>query len=93
MTSETVTEETVTEEKEITFDDLWETFSGQLEDCTAKYNECERRINEETSACNRIDLQEFNSLKIAKHKLEAALEALDLVRVHCLKMESLIQYK
>ena len=91
MSSETVTEETTTEE--ITFDSLWETFSTQLEDCTAKFNECERKINEETASCNRIDLQELNTLKIAKHKLEAALEALDLVRVHCLKMDSLINYK
>lgn len=86
---------TETEEKKDlkSFDDLWEGFSKRLADARVALLNKREEIEKQTEISTRIDLTEYNDLQIMVHKLEAALEALNLVRVQCMGLESLINYE
>jgi len=86
---------TETEEKKSnkTFDDLWDNFSERLKETRIALINKREEIEKQTEISTRIDLTEYNDLQIMVHKLEAALEALNMVRVECLGLESLINYE
>lgn len=76
----------------ITFEQLWNNFCTQLQEARKNLKEKEQEIEEELSTLTRIDLTEYNDLKIIVTKLEAALEVLDLVRVQVCGEKSLINF-
>lgn len=86
---------TQTEEKKDlkSFDDLWDDFSERLINVRLALGEKRDEIDKQTEISTRIDLQEYNDIQIMVHKLEAALETLNIVRVECLGLESLINYE
>lgn len=75
-----------------TIDDLWEEFSKKLEAKRQFLEIKKQEIEEQTATCTRVDLVEFNDASLMVSKLEAAIETLDVVRVRCLGLESLINY-
>lgn len=82
-----------TQEKELaTLDELWDEFSKRLEDKRAFLQIKKKEIEEQTATCTRVDLVEYNDANMMVSKLEAAVETLDVVRVRCLGLESLINY-
>ena len=85
--------DTTEQKTSYSFDEIWDSFSSQLREVTEKHAKKEEEINDQLTYANRVDLTELNTLSVMKHKLEAALEALDLVRVNCLNLEPLIVYE
>jgi chaperonin GroEL (HSP60 family) len=82
------------EKKELkSFDELWENFSQRLSDARVALINKKEEIEKQTEISTRIDLTEHHDLQIMVHKLEAALETLNLVRVECMGLESLINYE
>jgi len=82
------------EKKELkSFDELWESFSQRLADARVALINKREEIEKQTEISTRIDLTEYNDLQIMVHKLEAALETLNMVRVECMGLESLINYE
>lgn len=82
----------VEEEKDlISFEDLWENFCQQLTVARENLQKKQSEIDEEISSLTRIDLTEYNDMKIMVTKLEAAVEALDLVRTKVCGEKSLIE--
>ena len=82
------------EEKEelLTFEYVWENFVAQLNAKRAELQEKEEEINDQINSMTRIDLKDYNDLKIVVTKLEAALEALDLIRTRVCGEKSLITF-
>ena len=80
-----------TDKNLISFEDLWENFCQQLTVARENLKEKESQVNEEISSLTRIDLTEYNDLKVIVTKLEAAVETLDLVRTKVCGQESLIE--
>lgn len=79
-----------TENKTYTFEEIWENFASQLNEARIQLNNKEEEIQAEAAHMTRIDLTEFNDLRTAVIKLEAALETMDILRVNLFKQESLI---
>ena len=75
----------------ITFEDLWENFCQQLNVAREDLQKKQSEIDEEISSLTRIDLTEYNDMKIMVTKLEAAVETLDLVRTKVCGEKSLIE--
>jgi hypothetical protein len=75
----------------ITFEDLWENFCQQLTVARENLQKKQSEIDEEISSLTRIDLTEYNDMKIMVTKLEAAVETLDLVRTKVCGEKSLIE--
>ncbi len=75
----------------ITFEDLWENFCQQLNVARENLQKKQSEIDEEISSLTRIDLTEYNDMKIMVTKLEAAVETLDLVRTKVCGEKSLIE--
>lgn len=86
---------TETEEKKDlkTLDEVWDTFSERLANARVALINKREEIEKQTEISTRIDLTEHHDLQIMVHKLEAALETLNVVRVECLGLESLINYE
>jgi hypothetical protein len=78
------------ENKTVTFDEVWENFVKQLNDARIALKEKEEEIEADAAHMTRIDLTEFNTLKIAVTKLEAAVETMDILRTEVFKQPSLI---
>ena len=74
----------------LTFEYLWENFCAQLSQKRVELQEKEAEINEQVYTMTRIDLKDFNDLKIVVSKLEAAVETLDLIRTKVCGEKSLI---
>jgi len=82
------------EKKELkTVDELWDSFSERLANARVAVVKKREEIEKETEISTRIDLTEYNDLQIMVHKLEAAMETLNMIRVECLGLESLINYE
>ena len=77
----------------LTFEYVWENFVAQLTNARASLDEKNTEINEQMNTMTRIDLKEFNDLKIIVTKLEAGLEALDLIRTKVCGEKSLINFE
>ena len=75
----------------ITFEALWENFCQQLNVARENLQKKQSEIDEEISSLTRIDLTEYNDMKIMVTKLEAAVETLDLVRTKVCGEKSLIE--
>jgi len=78
------------ESKTITFDEVWENFVSQLSEARIALKEKEEEIEADAAHMTRIDLSEFNTLKITVTKLEAAVETMDILRVNVFGQPSLI---
>jgi hypothetical protein len=78
------------ESKTISFDEVWENFVSQLSEARIVLKEKEEEIEADAAHMTRIDLTEFNTLKIAVTKLEAAVETMDILRVNVFGQPSLI---
>lgn len=79
-------------EELLSFEYVWENFVSQLNAKRAELQEKEEEINDQINTMTRIDLKDYNDLKIAVTKLEAALEALDLIRTRVCGEKSLITF-
>lgn len=77
----------------LTFEYVWENFVTQLNNARASLEEKNTEINDQMNTMTRIDLKEFNDLKIIVTKLEAGLEALDLIRTKVCGEKSLINFE
>lgn len=77
----------------LTFEYVWENFVTQLNNARASLEEKNTEINDQMNTMTRIDLKEFNDLKIIVTKLEAGLEALDLIRTKVCGEKSLIKFE
>jgi hypothetical protein len=82
-----------TTEELLTFEYVWENFVAQLNNARATLEEKNTEINEQMNTMTRIDLKEFNDLKVVVTKLEAGLEALDLIRTKVCGEKSLINFE
>lgn len=80
-----------TEVKLITFDEVWNNFSNQLQEARKNLKDKEDELEQDAANLTRIDLTEYNDCKIAVTKLEAAIEILDIVQVNVYGNKTKIQ--
>lgn len=81
------------EQKELeSIDVLWDEVTLELVKKREFLEQKKKEIEEQTATCTRVDLVEYNDASIMVTKLEAAAEILDMVRVRCLGLDSLINY-
>ena len=79
------------EQKEWTFDMVWEDFVAQLNEAREDVKEKEEELDKNSSLMTRIDLTDLNDARSKVNRLEGACEALDIVRTAVIGAESKIQ--
>ena len=79
------------EQKEWTFDMVWEDFVAQLTTAREEVKEREEELDKNASLMTRIDLTDLNDARTKVNRLEGACEALDIVRTEVIGAESKIQ--
>ena len=79
------------EQKEWTFDMVWEDFVAQLTTAREEVKEREEELDKNASLMTRIDLTDLNDARTKVNRLEGAYEALDIIRTTVLGAESKIQ--
>jgi len=80
-----------TEQKEWTFDMVWEDFVAQLVEARKEVEVKQEELEKNSSLMTRIDLTELNEARTKVERLEGACEALDIVRTEVIGAESKIQ--
>ena len=79
------------EQKEWTFDMVWEDFVAQLVEARKEVEVKQEELEKNSSLMTRIDLTELNEARTKVERLEGACEALDIVRTEVIGAESKIQ--
>lgn len=91
MKSQTMSEETTTQEELLEFVAVWDDFVGQLVAAREEVKEREDELEKNSALLTRVDLTDLNEARNRCLKLEGACEALDIVRTKVIGEESRIQ--
>lgn len=91
MKSQTMSEETTTQEELLEFVAVWDDFVEQLVAARAEVKEREDELEKNSALLTRVDLTDLNEARNRCLKLEGACEALDIVRTKVIGEESRIQ--